>query len=153
MKLSTKGRYAVMAMVDIAANLEAGKNISLQTISERNNISVSYLEQLFIKLRKNKLVNSVKGPKGGYTLSREPSQIFVSDIVQAVDEKIEFLKCATEKGCAKNGLCNSHDLWSNLMINIYQYLSSISLEQVIESNYKRLEVNNKIIDMNMKGDI
>lgn len=138
MKLSTKGRYAVMAMVDIAANIEEGKNISLQTISDRNNISVSYLEQLFIKLRQNKLVQSVKGPKGGYRLTKAPSEIFVSDIVKAVDEKIEFLKCATESGCAKNGLCNSHDLWSNLMINIYQYLSSISLEQVIENNYKRL---------------
>ncbi len=139
MKLSTKGRYAVMAMVDIATNLEEGKNISLQTISERNNISVSYLEQLFIKLKKNDLVQSVKGPKGGYRLTKKPSEIFVSDIVQAVDEKIEFLKCATERGCSKNGLCNSHDLWSNLMMNIYHYLNSISLEQVIENNYKRLK--------------
>ncbi|MDR2008792.1 MAG: Rrf2 family transcriptional regulator [Alphaproteobacteria bacterium] len=140
MKLSTKGRYAVMAMIDIATNLEDKENVSIQAIAERNNISTSYLEQLFIKLKKNNLVSSSKGPNGGYKLARAPKDIFIFDVIQAVDEKIEFLRCKNGSGCAKNGFCNSHDLWSSLMANICNYLSSISLEEVINNTY-----NNNIL--------
>ncbi|MCL2566611.1 MAG: Rrf2 family transcriptional regulator [Alphaproteobacteria bacterium] len=135
MKLSTKGRYAVMAMIDIATNLEDKENVSIQAIADRNNISVSYLEQLFIKLKKNNLVSSSKGPRGGYRLARNPRDIFIFDVIQAVDEKIEFLRCKSGTGCAKKGFCNSHDLWSSLMMNICNYLSSISLEEVITNHY------------------
>ncbi|MDR0485084.1 MAG: Rrf2 family transcriptional regulator [Alphaproteobacteria bacterium] len=136
MKLSTKGRYAVMAMIDIATNVEDGQNISLQAIADRQNISISYLEQLFIKLKKNKLVDSAKGPKGGYRLAKNPKDIFIFDVIQAVDEKIEFLKCKSGTGCAKKGFCNSHDLWSSLMMNICNYLNSISLEEVITQEFR-----------------
>lgn len=136
MKLSTKGRYAVMAMIDIAKyqDQEKDKYISLYTISKRNDISVAYLEQLFIKLKKAGLVDSIKGSKGGYRLKYKPNEIVILDIISAVDEKIELLRCNNSgNGCInKNKLCESHDLWSNLMININDYLGSISLSNVLE---------------------
>ena len=136
MKLSTKARYAVIAMIDIAKHQSEDTYISLFSISKRNDISVSYLEQLFIKLRKANLVISIKGSKGGYRLGRNQSEIFVSDIISAVDEKIELLRCKDSgSGCIKKDkLCESHDLWGNLMISINDYLSSISLENVVLHN-------------------
>lgn len=136
MKLSTKARYAVMAMIDIASYQGNQDCVSLFTISKRNNISVSYLEQLFIKLRKANLVISVKGSRGGYRLSRLPIDISIADIILAVDEKIELLRCKNSgTGCiTPTKLCKSHDIWSNLMINIHNYLSSISLEVVLLHN-------------------
>ncbi len=132
MRLSTKGRYAIMAMVDIARYASGDQHISLTTISQRNNISVSYLEQLFIKLKKQNLVSSSKGAKGGYKLSREASCIYILEIVNAVDERIDFLRCSGGiKGCVNHGRCNSHDLWDNIMNHINSYLSSISLESVV----------------------
>ncbi len=133
MKLSTKGRYAVMAMVDLAANSE-GKPVSLAEIAERQEISLSYLEQLFGKLRRGELVKSVRGPGGGYLLSRSPGETRVSDIVVAVDEPLRATRCeiGSSVGCLSNsGRCLTHDLWEELGNQIHMFLSSVSLEDVI----------------------
>lgn len=133
MKLSTKGRYAVMAMVDLAAN-SGGKPVSLAEIAERQEISLSYLEQLFGKLRRGELVKSVRGPGGGYLLSRSPGETRVSDIVVAVDEPLRATRCevGSSVGCLSNsGRCLTHDLWEELGNQIHMFLSSVSLEDVI----------------------
>ena len=135
MKLSTKGRYAVMAMVDIACQSK-GVPVALVDIGLRQGISISYLEQLFGKLRKGAQVISVRGPRGGYLLARDPEQIKISDIILAVDEPIKTTRCATgsPKGCTHDGArCLTHDLWSELGNQIFLYLSSISLTDVVES--------------------
>ncbi len=132
-KLSTKGRYAVMAMVDLAANSE-GKPVSLAEIAERQEISLSYLEQLFGKLRRGGLVKSVRGPGGGYLLSRSTGETRISDIVVAVDEGLRATRCTpgTSLGCrSDSGRCLTHDLWEELGNRIYLFLSSVSLEDVI----------------------
>ncbi len=132
-KLSTKGRYAVMAMVDLAAN-SGGKPVSLAEIAERQEISLSYLEQLFGKLRRGELVKSVRGPGGGYLLSRSPGETRVSDIVVAVDEPLRATRCevGSSVGCLSNsGRCLTHDLWEELGNQIHMFLSSVSLEDVI----------------------
>ena len=133
MKLSTKGRYAVMAMVDLAAN-SGGKPVSLAEIAERQEISLSYLEQLFGKLRRGELVKSVRGPGGGYLLSRSPGETRISDIVVAVDEPLRATRCevGSSVGCLSNsGRCLTHDLWEELGNQIHMFLSSVSLEDVI----------------------
>lgn len=133
MKLSTKGRYAVMAMVDLAANSE-GKPVSLAEIAERQEISLSYLEQLFGKLRRGELVKSVRGPGGGYLLSRSTDETRISDIVVAVDEPLRATRCKTGSsvGCrADHGRCLTHDLWEELGNQIHMFLSSVSLADVI----------------------
>jgi Rrf2 family iron-sulfur cluster assembly transcriptional regulator len=133
-KLSTKGRYAVMAMVDLASHSK-GSPVALADIAERQEISLSYLEQLFGKLRKGGLVKSVRGPGGGYLLSRTPQQLRISDIILAVDEPIQATRCApgTPAGCHNTkGRCLTHDLWEELGNQIYLYLSSVSLADVCE---------------------
>lgn len=133
MKLSTKGRYAVMAMVDLAANSD-GKPVSLAEIAERQEISLSYLEQLFGKLRRGDLVKSVRGPGGGYLLSRGTTDTRISDIVLAVDEPLRATRCTpgSPVGCRGNsGRCLTHDLWEELGNQIQSFLSSVSLEDVI----------------------
>ena len=132
MKLSTKGRYAVMAMVDLAAH-GSGKPIALADIADRQEISLSYLEQLFAKLRRGGLVNSVRGPGGGYLLAHEPEETRVSDIIMAVDEPIRATRCTpgSPAGCRRNkSRCLTHDLWEELGNQIYLYLSSVSLSDV-----------------------
>lgn len=134
MKLSTKGRYAVMAMVDLA-DKSHGKPIALADIAARQEISLSYLEQLFGKLRKGSLVNSVRGPGGGYMLSRGHDDIRISDIIKAVDEPIKQTRCkdGSPEGCTENkSRCLTHDLWDELTNQIYMYLSSVSLADVCE---------------------
>ena len=134
MKLSTKGRYAVMAMVDLSCHSQ-GSPVALADIADRQEISLSYLEQLFGKLRKGGLVKSVRGPGGGYLLSRTPSQLRISDIILAVDEPIQTARCTpgTPAGCHNNkGRCLTHDLWEELGNQIYLYLSSVSLADVCE---------------------
>ena len=134
MKLSTKGRYAVMAMVDLAANSQ-GKPVSLAEIAGRQEISLSYLEQLFGKLRRGGLVKSVRGPGGGYLLSRSTDETRISDIVVAVDEPLRATRCkaGSSVGCRHdNGRCLTHDLWEELGNQIHMFLSSVSLEDVIE---------------------
>ncbi len=133
MKLSTKGRYAVMAMADLAIR-STGKPVSLADIATRQEISLSYLEQLFGKLRRGGLVKSVRGPGGGYLLSRQASETRISDIVLAVDEPIKATRCnlGSPKGCRSDeSRCITHDLWAELGNQIYLYLSSVSLEDVV----------------------
>ncbi len=133
MKLSTKGRYAVMAMADLAIR-STGKPVSLADIATRQEISLSYLEQLFGKLRRGGLVKSVRGPGGGYLLSRQASQTRISDIVLAVDEPIKATRCnlGSPKGCRSDERrCITHDLWEELGNQIYLFLSSVSLEDVV----------------------
>lgn len=132
MKLSTKGRYAVMAMADLASH-NTDKPVTLAEVAERQDISLSYLEQLFGKLRKGDLVKSVRGPGGGYMLSRAPSETKVSDIIMAVDEQIKTTRCGNSgpPGCRSDrGYCLTHDLWQELGNQIYLYLSSVSLADV-----------------------
>lgn len=134
MKLSTKGRYAVMAMVDLA-RYSSGKPVALADVAERQGISLSYLEQLFGKLRRNSLVKSVRGPGGGYLLSRCAGDIRICDIVLAVDEPIKAVRCkiGSSAGCLQDkSRCLTHDLWEELGNQIYLYLSSVSLADVCE---------------------
>jgi Rrf2 family transcriptional regulator, iron-sulfur cluster assembly transcription factor len=134
MRLSTKGRYAVMAMVDLAATSQ-GSPIALADIAERQEISLSYLEQLFAKLRKGGLVKSVRGPGGGYLLAHPADETRVSDIILAVDEPIRTTRCAngTPQGCRTNrSRCLTHDLWEELGNQIHMYLSSVTIADVVE---------------------
>lgn len=152
MKLSTKGRYAVMAMVDLACN-SRGTPVSLADIAERQEISLSYLEQLFGKLRKGDLVKSVRGPGGGYLLARDCSEVRVSDIIISVDEPITATRCTpgNPNGCRENkSRCLTHDLWTELGNQIYLYLSSVSLEDIVE---KRLLGTSALFDAAVRGKV
>jgi Rrf2 family iron-sulfur cluster assembly transcriptional regulator len=134
MRLSTKGRYAVMAMVDLAQH-SGGDPVSLAEIAERQEISLSYLEQLFAMLRKSGLVKSVRGPGGGYLLANNRSETRVADIILAVDEPIRATRCApgAPVGCRGNRTrCLTHDLWEELGNQIHLFLSSVSLDDVCE---------------------
>ena len=134
MKLSTKSRYAVMAMVDLAKQ-STGEPIALADVADRQEISLSYLEQIFGKLRHGGLVNSVRGPGGGYMLSRSAADTRISDIILAVDEPIQTTRCkpGSPFGCKSNqSRCLTHDLWEELGHQIYIYLSSVSLEDVVQ---------------------
>ena len=136
MKLGTRGRYAVMAMVDLAnCTLKSSKSqpVTLSDIAARQEISLSYLEQLFSKLRKNSLVKSVRGPGGGYMLARRPDELRISDIVLAVDEPLRATRCnpMTGTGCMPDGgRCVTHDLWEELSNHIYMFLNTVTLEDV-----------------------
>lgn len=131
MKLTSKGRYAVTAMLDIALNQSKGA-ITLAMISERQEISLSYLEQIFAKLKKADLVLSARGPGGGYRLSRDAALISISQIIGAVNEDLEPRKCRGQENC-KGGLkCLSHELWSDLSYMIDDFLSGVSLQQIID---------------------
>ena len=133
MKLTTKGRYAVTAMLDLA--LHAGKGpVSLVEISERQDISLSYLEQLFSKLRKQGLVNSMRGPGGGYSLSRIPTEIAISSIIMAVDENLDVTNCGNAAGGCQdtNKRCLTHNLWLDLSNRIQTFLDDISLQNLMD---------------------
>ena len=135
MRLSTKGRYAVMAMADLAANDGGAKPVSLAEIARRQEISLSYLEQLFAKLRRGDLVKSVRGPGGGYRLARPANELRIADIIIAVDEPITATRCRKDspKGCTgTSGRCMTHDLWEELGRQIHVFLSSVSLADVVE---------------------
>ncbi|MBM3590040.1 MAG: Rrf2 family transcriptional regulator [Alphaproteobacteria bacterium] len=131
MILTTKARYAVMAVIEIASQ-NSLKPISLSEISKSQNISLSYLEQIFVLLRKNNIVKSIKGPGGGYILYKNKSEISVSDIIKAIDEPIKMTRCSIEKqSCNSNKTkCKTHHLWHGLENRIYDYLGSISLEKL-----------------------
>ncbi len=134
MKLTTKGRYAVMAMADLAANQKL-KPVSLNEISLRQNISLSYLEQLFSKLKNEKLVKSIRGPAGGYILERNPKEISISNIIFAVDEQVKTLNCKKEskKGCnGKTVKCITHNLWDDLEKHINEFFEKVSLNDLIK---------------------
>ena len=130
MRLTTKGRYAVTAMLDLSLNYGSG-SITLADISERQSISLSYLEQLFSKLRKHKLVSSARGPGGGYKLSRPAEEITVFDVVSAVDENLDSTACKGKGNCKNGEACLSHHLWCGLSEQIQNYLASITLGQVL----------------------
>lgn len=131
MRLTTKGRYAVTAMLDLALHYTNGP-ITLADISQRQGISLSYLEQLFSKLRKRGLVDSARGPGGGYRLSRPAVEIAVADVVTAVDEKVDATRCGGLANCQDDQQCLTHELWSDLSQQIYDFLSSISLGALVE---------------------
>lgn len=134
MKLSTKGRYAVMAMVDLAAQ-DRERPVTLADIAERQEISLSYLEQLFAKLRRGGLVKSVRGPGGGYLLAFTPGETRIADIILSVDEPIRATRCTPGQpfGCRSNRTrCLTHDLWEELGSQIYLYLSSVTLADVVQ---------------------
>ena len=134
MKLSTKGRYAVMALVDLAAN-DAGRPIALAEIADRQEISLSYLEQLFAKLRKGGLVCSVRGPGGGYRLSRNGEDINVADIIDAVNESTDATSCGGKGICQNGDMCLTHHLWNDLSQQIHGFLSGISLGQLTRKEH------------------
>lgn len=131
MRLTTKGRYAVTAMLDLALNAEHGP-ISLADISQRQDISLSYLEQLFAKLRRCSLVVSVRGPGGGYLLSRSSAQICVAEIIDAVDESVDATGCSGRADCQSGETCLTHQLWCDLSGQIHGFLSGISLANLVE---------------------
>lgn len=130
MRLTTKGRYAVTAMLDLALNATQGP-VNLNDISDRQSISVSYLEQLFAKLRKGGLVSSVRGPGGGYQLARAAGEIHVAQIIDAVDELVDVTRCGGQGDCQQGATCLTHDLWSDLSQQIHHFLASISLQELL----------------------
>ncbi|ADJ28389.1 Fe-S cluster assembly transcriptional regulator IscR [Nitrosococcus watsonii] len=131
MRLTTKGRYAVTAMLDLALHYEQGP-ISLADISRRQGISLSYLEQLFARLRKKGLVGSARGPGGGYRLSREAGKISIIDVITAVDENMDATRCGGLKNCQENQRCLTHELWEDLSRQIYKFLAHITLGELIQ---------------------
>ena len=141
MKLTTKGRYAVMAMADLAAN-QNGKPVSLTDISLRQNISLSYLEQLFSKLRNEKLVKSIRGSSGGYILDKNPKEIKISNIIFAVDEQVKTLNCKkdSKKGCnGKTIKCITHNLWDDLENHINSFFNKVTLNDVVKQRNSEIK--------------
>jgi len=130
-KLTTKGRYAVTAMLDLALHFGNGP-ITLSDIAQRQGISLSYLEQLFSRLRKKSLVSSVRGPGGGYSLGRDAADIYVGEVITAVDENVDTTRCHGAHNCQNNGRCLTHDLWTDLSNQIYNYLNRISLQDLMD---------------------
>lgn len=137
MRLTTKGRYAVTAMLDLALNAQQGP-VSLADISERQSISVSYLEQLFAKLRKGGLVASMRGPGGGYQLSRSGHEIFVAEIIDAVDERMDVTRCGGHGDCQQGVTCLTHELWSDLSDQLHAFLESINLQELVDRREVRV---------------
>jgi len=130
MRLSTKGRYGVTAMMDLAIHDNAGP-VTLADISQCQGISLSYLEQLFSKLRKSGLVEGVRGPGGGYRLSRKADQISIADIISAVDEKVDITNCSKEGNCQDGERCLTHELWIELSDRLFEFLEGITLDQFV----------------------
>ncbi|EGL55658.1 MAG: Rrf2 family transcriptional regulator [Pseudomonadota bacterium] len=147
MRLTTKGRYAVTAMLDLSLNYGVGA-ITLADISERQGISLSYLEQLFARLRKQGLVSSSRGPGGGYRLSRAADTITVLDVISAVDEKVDSTQCEGRQNCHGHEQCLSHELWQSLSDQIRVYLDGITLAQVV-SNFEKSRNGEKVIAFDM----
>ena len=131
MRLTTKGRYAVTAMLDLAIHHDDGP-VTLADIARRQGISLSYLEQLFALLRKRGLVTSIRGPGGGYRLGREADGIAVVDVIAAVDESVDATRCGGRENCQGEERCLTHDLWQDLSKQIYDFLSAIDLAQLVE---------------------
>lgn len=146
MKLTSKGRYAVTAMLDVAIKEHTGP-VPLAEISERQGISLSYLEQLFSKLRQKQLVSSVRGPGGGYKLGKSKSEISVSMIIDAVNESVDARKCSGKGGCQEDGVqCLAHSLWDQLSTRISSFLDGITLQELMDSEHVQIvseQQNNK----------
>ena len=131
MRLTTKGRFAVTAMVDLGMR-HGGGPVTLAEISQRQKISLSYLEHLFGKLRRRALVASVRGPGGGYCLAKDLAQVSVADIILAVDEPIDATQCGGKENCHDDQKCITHDLWANLNQRIFDYLGAVTLKQLVD---------------------
>lgn len=131
MRLTTKGRYAVTAMLDLAIHHGNGP-ITLADIAQRQGISLSYLEQLFSRLRRRELVGSVRGPGGGYSLGREAADIYIAEVITAVDENVDTTRCGGAHNCQNNQRCLTHDLWHDLSTQIHEYLNQISLQDLMD---------------------
>ncbi len=131
MRLTTKGRFAVTAMLDVALHADSGP-VALAGVSERQKISLSYLEQLFGKLRRNQLVESVRGPGGGYHLARAASTLTVADIIVAVEEPIDSRQCEGKENCAGDKRCMTHDLWESLNETVINHLAGVTLADLVE---------------------
>lgn len=131
MRLTTKGRFAVTAMIDLAMNAQTGA-VKLSAISERQSISLSYLEQLFSKLRRAGLVESLRGPGGGYILAAPAEQINIAQIISAAEDRLDATQCGSKANCNHGAPCMTHDLWENLNKTINDYLSGVTLQNIIE---------------------
>ena len=137
MRLTTKGRFAVTAMIDLALRQNSGP-VTLAAISQRQQISLSYLEQLFGKLRRNELVESTRGPGGGYTLARKAADITVTDIITSVDEPIDATQCGGKENClGESGRCMTHDLWAALNNHMVEFLNSVTLQKLVDDQLAR----------------
>ena len=149
MKLTTKGKFAVTALLDIAIYSEKQANpMTLHTISERQGISISYLEQLFVKLRRFGMVKSYKGPGGGYVLAREVNEIRVSEIIKAVDDDMDARSCSGMRNCREeNKQCLTHELWNGLTEHVYTYLDKITLKDLIPTK------QNAVIQLKLRPGI
>jgi Rrf2 family iron-sulfur cluster assembly transcriptional regulator len=154
MRLTTKGRYAVTAMLDLSINARKGP-VTLSDISKRQGISLSYLEQLFSKLRKQDLVSSVRGPGGGYLLGRQDYEIVVAEIIDAVSESLDTTKCQGKGDCQGGEMCLTHHLWEDLSAQIHKFLSNISLadlvskrevEQIARNQHERMSTEQEVED-------
>jgi len=144
MRLTTKGRFAVTAMLDLA--LRGGNGpVTLAGISRRQHISLSYLEQLFGKLRRHALVDSVRGPGGGYTLARETDKVSVADIIIAVDEPLDATQCGGRENCQDEQRCMTHDLWSTLNDKMYEYLHAVKLSELVAKQQAKLEESSQAV--------
>jgi Rrf2 family iron-sulfur cluster assembly transcriptional regulator len=140
MRLTTKGRFAVTAMIDLALSAVTSP-VTLADISARQMISLSYLEQLFGKLRRYRLVESVRGPGGGYRLARPARQISVAEIVCAVDEAIDATGCGGKENCRNTKLCMTHELWAALNAKVYEFLSSVTLGELVEKQIRKKKIS------------
>jgi Rrf2 family iron-sulfur cluster assembly transcriptional regulator len=140
MKLTSKGRYAVTAMLDLALHANSGP-VTLAGISERQGISLSYLEQLFTRLRKRGLVVSTRGPGGGYSLGRDAGQIDIAEVVTAVDERVDATRCGGKANCQDGQRCLTHELWTELSEQIHTFLTGITLEQLMQQGKTRQQQN------------
>ena len=136
MRLTTKGRFAVTAMIDVAMHGQRGP-VTLSAVSERQKISLSYLEQLFGKLRRHGLVESVRGPGGGYNLARAAEAVSVADVILAVDEPIDATQCGGLENCLDDHRCMTHELWSGLNAHIFAYLRSVTLAELVRQQESR----------------
>src|SRR3954468_23964913 len=150
MRLTTKGRFAVTAMVDLALR-QGGGPVTLAEISSRQKISLSYLEQLFGKLRRRSLVDSVRGPGGGYRLARDIGGISVAEIIIAVDEPIDATQCGGKENCRDEQKCLTHDLWATLNDRIFEFLESVTLRQLVDEQRAKDAGVNTMHDMRSNG--
>jgi Rrf2 family iron-sulfur cluster assembly transcriptional regulator len=144
MRLTTKGRFAVTAMIDLGLRQSSGP-VTLAAICQRQQISLSYLEQLFGKLRRNDLVESTRGPGGGYTLSRKASDITIADIILSVDEPLDATQCGGKENCLGEGeRCMTHDLWASLNVRMFEFLNSVTLQNLVDEQVaKGFQVEDK----------
>ncbi len=151
MRLTTKGRYAVTAMIDLSINQIKGP-VTLKSISDNQGISLSYLEQLFSKMRKSELVTGTRGPGGGYILAKDVDQISIADIVVAVDEPLDITECEGQQNCHEGKRCLTHGLWSELSDQLYGFLAGIQLGQLMrQSGIEQLQAdrpgNSQMVDL------